>query len=201
MKTIVIDPGHGGSDSGALGHGNSESWLNLDVAKRVKILLDPCFKVLMTRESDNFVSLSYRSRLSNENNSSAFISIHFNSAGPGSLATGWEIFTSPNASQEAEALAASIGKRHAESFPAQVARGLKQSPFHVLQSTRCPAILWEGGFISSQLEADFIAKEKTRQVMAEAIAAGVMDHFDIAIEQKQLTILERVAKIERHLGL
>lgn len=200
MKTIVIDPGHGGSDSGALGHGNVESWLNLDVARRVKTLLDPSLKVLMTRETDNFVSLSYRSRFSNENNADAFISIHFNSAGPGSLATGWEIFTSPNASQEANDLAARIGKRHSDAFPKQMSRGLKQSPFHVLQSTKCPAVLWEGGFISSQMEADFIAKEKTRQGMAEAIAAGVMDHFGIAIADK-LTLLDRVAKIERHLGL
>ena len=201
MKTLVIDAGHGGSDSGALGGGFAESWLNMDVANRLKPLLDPYVNVLMTRQGNEFVSLPYRSKFSNENNADAFLSIHFNYASAAS-ASGMEIFTSPQSSQAAKDLARHIADHHAARFPGQKLRGdngLKQSSFSVLQNTKAPAVLWEGGFLSNESEADFIGKDATRQGMAESLAAGVMAHWEIAEGVPELTLEQRVTRIENHL--
>ncbi|MBW1870455.1 MAG: N-acetylmuramoyl-L-alanine amidase [Deltaproteobacteria bacterium] len=81
VKTIVIDPGHGGKDPGAIGpKGTLEKNLTLDVARRLKKLLKGKFKleVLLTREKDRFVPLEGRTAFANKRNADLFISIHFN---------------------------------------------------------------------------------------------------------------------------
>ena len=84
FDTIIIDPGHGGSDPGAVGsgYGTQEKDINLDIANRLKKRLekDLGVKVVMTRETDKFVSLSERVRIAIENGGKMFISLHANSA-------------------------------------------------------------------------------------------------------------------------
>jgi N-acetylmuramoyl-L-alanine amidase len=81
VKTIVIDPGHGGKDPGAIGpKGTLEKNLTLDVAKRLRKLLKEKLKleVVLTREKDRFVPLEGRTAFANKRNADLFISIHFN---------------------------------------------------------------------------------------------------------------------------
>ncbi len=94
IKTIVLDPGHGGKDPGALGtKGTREKDINLLVAFKLKHLLESELgvRVLMTRSDDRFVSLADRTRFANENDADLFISIHTN-ASKSRTARGLETF-------------------------------------------------------------------------------------------------------------
>jgi len=198
MKRIVIDPGHGGQDSGAVGGGLRESDVVLSIAYKVRDILKHSFDVYMTRDSDTFVSLNYRSSYANNlGDVAAFISIHCNSASSTS-ATGWEIFTSKGET-EADALAASIGKRYAAKFTIP-ARGLKQANFSVLQYTNMSAVLVECCFLSNAEEAQWISSDEIQQQHAEAIADGIIDHFGLD-NKTSLTLEQRVARLEKHLDL
>ena len=197
MKRIVIDPGHGDTDSGAVSiDGLRESDVVLSIAYKVREILKHSFDVYMTRDSDTFVSLNYRSSYANNlGDVDAFISIHCNSASSTS-ATGWEIFTSKGET-EADKLAASIGKRYAARFTIP-ARGLKEANFSVLQHTNMPAVLVECCFLSNAEEAKWISSDEIQQQHAEAIADGIINHLGC---ESTLTLEQRVTRIENHLKL
>ena len=200
MKRIVIDPGHGDTDSGAVSiDGLRESDVVLSIAYKVRDILKHSFDVYMTRDSDTFVSLNYRSSYANNlGDVAAFVSIHCNSASSTS-ATGWEIFTSKGET-EADKLAASIGKQYTSRFPELPARGLKEANFSVLQYTNMSAVLVECCFLSNAEEAKWISSDEIQQQHAEAIADGIIDHFGLD-NKTALTLEQRVAKIEKHLDL
>lgn len=83
LKTIVIDPGHGGTDPGCLGAHSKEAHVTLGVSLEIKKLMQeqmPDVQVILTRETDKFVSLNDRASLANNNKADLFISIHCNSA-------------------------------------------------------------------------------------------------------------------------
>jgi len=89
--TIVVDPGHGGRDSGARGNGYNEKDIALQVATRLANNLRQDYNVIMTRDSDFFVPLDTRAKIGNDANADFFISIHLNS-GSSSSANGTEVF-------------------------------------------------------------------------------------------------------------
>lgn len=94
VKTIVIDPGHGGKDSGTSGGGLLEKDIALDIAMKLghKIMLNhPNIKVIYTRTDDTFIPLFERTAIANEHKADLFISIHCNSS-PSAQATGTETF-------------------------------------------------------------------------------------------------------------
>ena len=88
MKTLVIDPGHGGHDPGACGHGFAEAEIVLDVSLKLALAMDHLADVFLTRRSDKYLTLSERARKSNQLDADLFVSIHCNSASNTS-ATGW----------------------------------------------------------------------------------------------------------------
>ena len=89
--TIVVDPGHGGHDSGARGNGYNEKDIALQVATRLANNLRRDYNVIMTRDSDFFVPLDTRAKIGNDANADFFISIHLNSSSSSS-ANGTEVF-------------------------------------------------------------------------------------------------------------
>ena len=89
--TIVVDPGHGGRDSGARGNGYNEKDIALQVATRLANNLRQDYNVIMTRDSDFFVPLDTRAKIGNDANADFFISIHLNS-GSSSSANGTEVY-------------------------------------------------------------------------------------------------------------
>ena len=89
--TIVVDPGHGGHDSGARGNGYNEKDIALQVATRLANNLRRDYNVIMTRDSDFFVPLDTRAKIGNDANADFFISIHLNS-GSSSSANGTEVY-------------------------------------------------------------------------------------------------------------
>jgi|GEM_PF-414703 len=94
IDVIVIDPGHGGRDFGAVGRGKTrEKDVNLGIAKELASLIrkDKQFKVVMTRNSDKYVSLAQRAKIANNAGADLFISIHAN-ASPKRSVRGWNVF-------------------------------------------------------------------------------------------------------------
>ena len=89
IKTVVIDPGHGGHDPGCLGSGSQEKHIALAIGKKLSAIISaqfPDIKVILTRETDEFIPLYERAAIANRNNADLFISIHCNFM-PGSSAT------------------------------------------------------------------------------------------------------------------
>lgn len=105
--TIVVDPGHGGHDSGARGNGYNEKDIALQVATRLANNLRRDYNVIMTRDSDFFIPLDTRAKIGNDANADFFISIHLNS-GSSSSANGTEVFY--------------FSKKDEESYAARVAQ-------------------------------------------------------------------------------
>ena len=105
--TIVVDPGHGGRDSGARGNGYNEKDIALQVATRLANNLRQDYNVIMTRDSDFFVPLDTRAKIGNDANADFFISIHLNSSSSSS-ANGTEVFY--------------FSKKDQESYSTQVAK-------------------------------------------------------------------------------
>jgi N-acetylmuramoyl-L-alanine amidase len=198
IETVVLDPGHGGFDNGAASSWGSEKTFTLDVALATRReLMRAGFRVEMTRATDTFVSLPERVRIANRFPHAVFVSIHFNSSPGGvgieSFALAPEGVTS-NMSSEHHVSAADVA-RHAgnaqdehnialtASIHAMVLsrlaafdRGVKHARFHVLRDVKIPAVLVEGGFISSPSEGQRISTSYYRQRLGAAIAQGIQNY-------------------------
>ena len=169
-QTIVIDAGHGGKDLGAADSYVYEKHLNLDVARRLEILMKAAgFRTVLIRSKDYFVSLEERSRIANRYRNALFISIHFNSSYRTS-ALGIETFCRSSKGQK---FAGFVQKELIQNVGA-VDRGVKTANFSVLRHTRHPAILVEGGFVSNDRERSAMLDPRFRQTVAESIARGII---------------------------
>ena len=196
---VSLDAGHGNGDSGARGkfNGYFESHAVLDIALRLRALLEKHVDVQMTREDDTFTSLPERCRMANEWGADIFVSLHLNSAT--SDASGFEVFMS--GSTKSKDLAKKVWSRHTKAFPDQKDRGVKTAGFYVLKHTDMPAVSTESCFLSNDNENQWVSLDETRQQMAEAICQGILDYFNIDTNTPELTIEERVARLEARLGI
>ena len=171
---VCIDPGHGGYDSGATGNGLLEKDLNLDIARRVKPLLQGMgYSVLMTRETDTYVSLEDRCRIANSAHATIFVAIHNNAYESSSKGTETYCFYS---SSEGRRLATCVHTEVVKRIQT-VDRGVKEAGFYVLKNTDMTAALLEGAFITNPSDAKRLATASFRQKIAEGVAAGVGDYL------------------------
>ena len=171
---VVIDPGHGGRDRGGMpGQVLPEKVFALDVAKRLaRTLRDgPGIKVVLTRNDDSFVSLAERTNIANRYNgyNAVFVSIHFNS-GRRQGAFGIESYYN---NQRGYRLAALIHPGVIRAL-ASIDRGIRHRGYRVLRKNRLPAVLIECGFLTNPSEAARISDPRSRESLANAIAAGIM---------------------------
>lgn len=197
FQTVIIDPGHGGKDSGAVNRHGLEKNYNLAVARMLKKDLEARrFKVIMTRDSDRTLSLTDRVNFANRFTNAIFISIHFNSGGRG-RAEGIETFTLSPAGvahygRERRADDFQLRKGNAQDS-ANIAlataihgtcllktgrpdRGIRRARFSVLTGVKHPAILLEGGFMSHSYEARLIANETYQKTISRSIADAVVKY-------------------------
>lgn len=191
FSTVVIDPGHGGLDDGAKSRALVEKQLTLDVALRLeKLLTQYSFPTVLTRRDDSYVPLSERAAIGNKYANSLFVSIHFNQARGGSGVetfyasekilpeaewTWMGLFSTPDPvpTDRGDSLAGYIQAslvRHTEASD----RGVRGRRLYVLRHTRGPAALVECGFLNNSLESRLIANDSYRDLLARAIAEGVM---------------------------
>ena len=184
-KVIAIDPGHGGSDPGAIGvRGSREKDLNLYLAMKVKAVLEKAgARVLMTRVDDVDVSspdasdrdeLRARTLVGNNNRADIFISIHHNSSANSGLngTTTYyyrkSVFDSVLAEALQDAMIQAGGLANI---------GVRTANFFVVKNTTMPAALLEIGFVSNPQEELTLANPNFQQKMAQAIVAGIDQFF------------------------
>ncbi len=195
---VLLDPGHGGNDSGARGQGGlTEKELTLDVANRIHFrLVGQGVEAYFTRDGDRFVSLDDRGRAAADRRAALLVSVHFNQAS-NAEASGVETYVMPESGQRSTSgmedklrnvkhsgnrfdganmiLARSIHHQLLRTLQAQD-RGIRRARFVVLRDATCPAVLVECGFISNSAEREKIRTPAYRASIAAAIALGILDY-------------------------
>ena len=172
---IVLDPGHGGKDPGAISpYGFYEKTVNLNVALQLaQMLKDEGFDVILTRDSDGFIELETRANIANTNNADLFVSIHADSC-PTSTTNGFTLYVAKDASWASRSLAAAVDNRMAKT--GIKSKGIRTANFRVLVKTRCPAVLIELGYLSNYWEAKKLKNKDMQKRLAGAITAGIQDY-------------------------
>ena len=177
FSTVVIDPGHGGSDPGGIpGQIVPEKTVALDTALRLQKLLQRTgLRTVMTRSTDIFVPLSVRSAIADAEHDAIFVSIHYN-ASPRRSAHGIETYSESN---RGAVLAARIQKEIIDRVSTEN-RGIRSAEFYVLRKCRLPAVLVECGFLTNPTEAQLALTTAYREQIAEQIAAGIIEQRQFA---------------------
>jgi N-acetylmuramoyl-L-alanine amidase len=206
-KVVTIDPGHGGTDHGAENRalGSMEKTYTLDVSLRLKRLLEGAgYKVVLTRDADFDLPKAVRSEIANRANADLFVSVHFNSLYPNTKTTGAEVLYFPARSQRSADSWSPGGNDNAESKDAPVNafdawntilagalhrrildalhdgdRGEKLEHLGVLRGLKCPGVLVEPAFISSDAEGAKLATPEFRDAIAAAVFAGIQDYAGV----------------------
>ncbi len=207
VETVVLDPGHGGHDKGQLSRYGPEKEFALDVARRLRPLLQAKgLRVIMTRESDYFVPLEVRAKIANAARNSIFVSIHFNATNDNPNATGFEIFSftprgapstsdsavalssfnmQPGSEVDAQSMALSVCIYHSLlGHIAEYDRGIKRARFAVLRLTKVPAVLIEGGFLTERGESRLISNKDWRGKLAVAIGVGIESYRSLGVKKQ-----------------
>ena len=196
---VIIDPGHGGQDSGTIKNGMVEKDLTLEVSHRVeRFLQERGLVVIMTRADDNYISLKDRAVMANNQPDAVFVSIHFDEAGR-SAATGvetyyashpislpervasWLPFLQRTSSEPPNLESQSLATSVQESLVARTQaanRGTRPQQFYVIANVRHPAVLVEGGFLTNKDEVTKLANADYREQMAAGIAEGILRYRD-----------------------
>jgi len=211
-RTVVIDPGHGGDEEGAVGPtGLKEKELTLDIARRLRARLQQAgFSVVMTRDEDQSVDLTTRTARANHARAGIFLSIHANSSVRGGARGAETYFLSSGAEEETEpgdpvgagaeldlvlwemaqahylarsSHLAEVIQSELEALGGRRDRGVKQAPFRVLVGAAMPAALVEVGFLSNPDEEGRLASEEYREKIASLLAAG-LERFTQEIERE-----------------
>lgn len=198
-RVIVIDPGHGGIDPGALGYnGVKEKEIVLQIAKRLDQLFSQAgAKVLLTRESDKDLStpgsgsllerkredLANRVELANKNKANLFLSIHVN-AFPSSKWSGAQTFYQKG-QDESKMLAETIQSELIRIL-GNTSRAAKAENFFTTRNTNMAAAIIEVGFISNPTEAKLLSETAYQRKLALAIYSGVVKYYkDQLTEQNE----------------
>ena len=176
--SVVLDPGHGGPDPGAIGIGGiRETDVVLEVSKIVKKLLsEKGVKVMLTRKNDIDLDLPPRVSFANNTGADIFVSIHANaSRGKRRDINGLETFYFRG--WRGRLLAKRIQKQILKVSPGSPDRGVKQGRFYVIKNTRMPAVLVEIGFLTGRLDARRLEKTTHRKRLAYAITKGILEYL------------------------
>ncbi|MEG0371268.1 MAG: N-acetylmuramoyl-L-alanine amidase [Clostridium sp.] len=186
-KRIIIDPGHGGKDSGAVSlSGTKERDIALSVSSMLgNTLRLKGYDILYTRQDNNNVnwdssnqsaSLKYRSNFANSNGADLFVSIHCNS-NSGTPASGTETYYSSKNPNKDKALATSIQQELVKAIGLRD-RGAKLGNFWVVNNTQMPASLVELAFINNLSEEQKLKDPSFQQKAANGIANGIVKYVN-----------------------
>lgn len=189
--TIMLDPGHGGLDSGAICAVSSMSYgyekqINLSIATKVKELLEAeGATVLMTRTTDKWVCYTDRNSAVRNQNPDMFIAIHCDSSTSasayGTSAFYYRAYSQPLALAIHESIVSAyktqIYKDKSESFKKGIGRASDFYAFRVTRVEECPAVLIEYGFVSNTDECQVLQTAKNRDILAQATVDGIKKYI------------------------
>jgi N-acetylmuramoyl-L-alanine amidase len=171
FRTVVIDAGHGGQDSGAISPftGDMEKTLTLDVARRMQSALGGGFRVVLLRHDDTFIDLDERV-VRATSAGDVLVSLHFNH-GPGHLRgpeTYWWRVDSYSLARRLQSAMAGVS-------PAEDSRGLVRRRLRLTRNPAIPCVLVELGYLSNAADARLCSTAAYRDRMASAIAGAIRD--------------------------
>lgn len=171
---IVIDPGHGGRDPGAISYlGYYEKEVNLGIARRLNAILQKRgIQVIMTRQSDTYIDREERAAIANRAGADLFVSIHAD-ANHDRIHQGFTVYIARSASQASRQFGRSI--ENALSRTGIPSKGLRTADYVVLVQTSGPAVLVETGFLSNPSEAAMLLDGSHQERIAAAIADGIIN--------------------------
>lgn len=193
-KLIVIDPGHGGTDSGSLGYSSNgtiiqmEKDLNLTIALRLNELLKAAgANTYMLREKDQSITLYDRPAKANELKADLYISVHNNSnenkAPNGTETHYFDKTTDPSYGYTSKAIAESVQQELVKAVRLKD-RGAKSSPLlAVLNKTQMPAIIIEGGFLSNSTELSYMMTKEFQENYALGAARGIIKALNNSVAE------------------
>ncbi len=193
LKRIYLDPGHGGSDPGAVGYGLEEKALTLEMALALlsRLLADYGCEVKVSREADITVPLAVRVAEAENWDADLFFSIHCNGYGePGP--NGYEDYIHPSSFAATRAYQQIIHKHLAEVWAnaGRADRGVKTADFFVLrETTKTPAILVEHGFLSNPEDANLLKDDGFKRRLVNAMAAAIAEALELQPILKGTSIL------------
>jgi N-acetylmuramoyl-L-alanine amidase len=183
-KIIIIDPRHGGKDTGAIGINDiQEKDVVLDIAKEIlrlnKTIFNNQLDIYLTRYKDTLISLSDRSRLTKGIKADVFLSLHCNASR--TTSKGMEVYLH-NSDNLNTKQSISLGLAVINESMLKLGfkkRGVKFANFQVLRETSafCPAILVELGFVTNSDEADYFLKPSNIKAMALAVLMGLYNYL------------------------
>jgi N-acetylmuramoyl-L-alanine amidase len=181
-KVIVVDPGHGGSNPGAVGNNTRESDNNLAVALKLQDKLTRSgAKVIMTRSSDRTVAaegstltqeLAARVDLAEANHADLFISLHSNENADTTIQGATTYYHSDQSAKLALAVQNSL-----VSVTGATDKGTDQADFYVLRTPSMPSVLVEMGFVSNSAEAKKLNTDAYRDEIATGVNKGISQYF------------------------
>ncbi|UOQ86857.1 N-acetylmuramoyl-L-alanine amidase [Gracilibacillus salinarum] len=173
-KTIILDPGHGGIDPGAIGVGDVfEKDLTLQVADDIATALrNAGAHVLLTRSDDRYVSLQQRVQISNAYNTDLFLSLHFNAMSSSAING-----TSVHYYDETSRQLAYQMQSDVSDYTGLMNRGVMQDGYYVLRNNQHQALLLELGFITNPHDLLTIQTEDYQVGLAQGITQGLVEYF------------------------
>lgn len=178
-KILVLDAGHGGTDGGSSGNGVVEKTVNLTQTLAIMnyIQANSDIKIYMTREEDTYPGLRDRTNMANEIEADMFVSVHNNSHTATSKGT--EVLYYPSTTDGRSKQMAQIALDHIIAECGTYNRGVKSRPdLVVLNTSKMPAILLEGAFISNPTEAALLASSSFNQTYARAVGNAIIEMFN-----------------------
>ncbi|AEV69104.1 N-acetylmuramoyl-L-alanine amidase family protein [Acetivibrio clariflavus] len=187
---IVIDPGHGGEDWGAIKGDLFEKDLNLDISLKLgKILEEKNINVIYTRQKDIDVSLDERVNIANNNDATLFISVHNNYMPNDAAYRGTEtLYCVPVNPEEnkmdGQKLAAIVQKKLVSTLKTVDNGTIHRPNLVVLRKTNMPAVIAEIAYMSNSSDREKLLDEGFRQKAAEALAEAVMEALDLMNAKK-----------------
>lgn len=178
MVKIFIDPGHGGTDPGAVANGLQEKNLTLQIGTRVKDILTLEYdnvSILMSRTGDQTKTLTERTNAANTWGADFLLSIHINAGG----GTGYEDFIYPGVGVPTTSYQDNI---HAEVLKLVDFndRGQKTANFHMLRESNMPALLTENGFIDNENDAAKLKNSTFIEALARGYVNGLVKSFNLS---------------------
>ncbi len=178
---VVIDPGHGGSDPGAVGiNGLRETDIVLEVSKNVsEFLRKKGVKTILTRNHEITLDLQPRVNKANKAKADAFVSIHANATrGKRRDVNGLETYY--YSGYKGYSLAKNIHKQILIASSQSPDRGVRRSRFYVIRKTSMPAALVEIGFVTGMYDAALLRQKSYRDQMSFAIAKGILNYLKLS---------------------
>ncbi|ARV62318.1 N-acetylmuramoyl-L-alanine amidase [Nostocales cyanobacterium HT-58-2] len=169
---VVVDPGHGGKDSGAPGLGGLlEKDVVLPIGSRIATILQQNgVQVVLTRDADYFVELQGRVDIADRSNADLFVSVHSNSVDGRPDVNGLETYYYDSGLGLARVVHSTI----LQSIPTLKDRGVRKARFYVLRKSSMPSILVETGYMTGQEDNPRLGSPEYQNRMAEAIANGIL---------------------------